>query len=257
MSDATEIHALEPEDFERQVRSFEHWFGAVEDYLSGLEGGHRPDLEETPLDADERHRLVGTLCNYAVAETAALEASSGLIRLAPNRATKIFLATQVVDEARHVEVILQRIRDLGVANPEAEVERRATRSVCEFKSRLLGLVDAKQWDLAIFAQNVALEAMEFSVFRAHAKRADPITRDMLERILRDERRHIGFGENELGRRMRDDPSRIPWIGLVKSELEHFVLETFEHTATELRIPRELNVQLGRDYIEAVKRLGFQ
>jgi rubrerythrin len=43
------------------------------------------------------------------------------------------------------------------------------------------------------------------VFREHARRADPITRDLLERIIRDERRHIGFGENEIGRRIRQNP----------------------------------------------------
>ena len=49
MRDGTELHALEPEDFEREVRSFEHWFGAVEDYLTGLEGGHRTDLMDASL----------------------------------------------------------------------------------------------------------------------------------------------------------------------------------------------------------------
>jgi 1,2-phenylacetyl-CoA epoxidase catalytic subunit len=254
--EATELHALEPEDFEREVRSFEHWFGAVEDYLSDLEGGHRTDLPDEPLGPDERERLVATLASYAIAETAALEASSGLIRIAPNRATKIYLATQVADEARHTEVMLQRMRDLGVANPEAEVDKRAAPSIMQFKKKLLELVDAKQWDLAIFAQNIALESMEFTVFRAHAQRADPLTRDMLERVLRDERRHIGFGENELGRRLKADPSRNAWIELVKDELEHFVLETFEHTTAELGIPRDVNQKLGRDYLDAIQRLGF-
>jgi 1,2-phenylacetyl-CoA epoxidase catalytic subunit len=256
MRDGTELHALEPEDFEREVRSFEHWFGAVEDYLTGLEGGHRTDLMDACLTPEETERLVATLCSYVVAETAALEASSGLIRIAPNRATKIYLATQVADEARHTEVMLQRMRDLGVADPEKEISKRAAPSIMEFKKKLLGLVDAKQWDLAIFAQNIALECMEFTVFRAHAQRADPQTKDMLERVLRDERRHIGFGENELGRRLKADPSRNAWIELVKDELEHFVLQTFEHTVQELGVPRDVNEKLGRDYLEAVKRLGF-
>jgi ferritin-like protein len=251
----TELHALEPEDFEAEVRSFDHWFGAVTGYLSDLEHGHRPGLDREPLERRERDRLVTALCNYTVAETAALEASSGLIRIAPNRAAKIFLATQVADEGRHVEVMLQRLQDLGVRDPEGEVERRAAPSIQAFKTRLLTLVDAKEWDLAIFAQNVALEAMEFSVFRMHAERADPATRDMLERVLRDERRHIGFGENELGRRIREDPRRRLWIRAVKEELDEFVLQTLEHALQELQIPRDLGPRLGRDYLDAVKRLG--
>jgi 1,2-phenylacetyl-CoA epoxidase catalytic subunit len=250
-----DLHAIEPEDFYAEVHSFEHWFGAVSGYLSNLDHGHRSDLAEIELPAIERERLISTLCNYAVAETTALEASSGLVTLAPNRAAKIFLSTQVVDEARHVEVILHRLRELGVPDPDAEVTRRAGRSIKNFRERLLQLVAAREWDAAIFAQNVALETMEFTVFLAHAKRADPVTRDLLERILRDERRHIGFGENELGRRLRQDPQRRLWIGTVKRELDELVLQTFQETLDELRIPRAERPALGRDYLAAVARLG--
>jgi 1,2-phenylacetyl-CoA epoxidase catalytic subunit len=256
MDPAAELHELEPEEFERQVRSFDHWFGAVQDYLSGLKHGHRSDLEETRLPEAETQRLITALCNYVVAETAALEASSGLVRIAPNRQTQIFLATQVADEARHVEVMLDRLRDLGVNKPEAEVQKRAAQTARDFKRRLLDLVDAKQWDAAIFAQNVALEAMEFSVFRAHADVADPVTKDMLERILCDERRHIGFGENEIGRRLRGDPKRAAWIQPVKEELEGLVMHTFEETAQQLGLSRDMNARLAHDYRDAIRRLGF-
>lgn len=251
-----DLHALEPEDFIAEVHSFEHWFGSVSDYLSDLDHGHRRGLVEARLAAPERDRLISTLCSYAVAETAALEASSGLVAIAPSRAAKIFLATQTVDEGRHLEVILHRLRELGVPDPEREVEMRAGRSVRHFRDKLLELVGAREWDSAIFAQNVALETMEYTVFRAHAKVADPVTRDLLERILRDERRHIGFGENELGRRIGQDPRRRIWLATVKAEFDQLVLATFEETLDELRIPRRERPQLGRDYLQALARLGL-
>jgi len=250
------LHALEPEDFLEEVHSFEHWFESVSGYLVGLDHGHRRDVSEPSIVGAERQRLIATLCSYAVAETAALEASSGLIAIAPNRASKIFLSTQTADEGRHVEVVLNRLRELGVADPDAEVERRAGRSIRNFRERLLELVAAHEWDSAIFAQNVALETMEYTVFRAHARVADPVTRDMLERILRDERRHIGFGENELGRRIAQDPRRRAWLSTVKSELDRLVLSTFDEALEELRVPRGDRPQLGRDYLQAVARLGL-
>ena len=140
--------------------------------------------------------------------------------------------------------------------PDAEVERRASGSIRNFRAKLLQLVDAKQWDAAIFAQNIALETMEYTVFHAHAKRADPVTRDLLERILRDERRHIGFGENEIGRRLRQDPNRKLWLSTVRREVDQLVLQTFEQVVEELGIPRGQRPLLGRDYLEAVDRLGF-
>jgi rubrerythrin len=252
----SEVHSIEPEDFLDEVHSFDHWFGAVEDYLSGLDHGHRTDLDEGYLDAGHRERLVSTLCSYAIAETAALEASSGLIRIAPNRRAKVFLATQVVDEGRHVEVVLNRLRELGVSDPDSEVLRRGGKSIGRFRERLLQLVDAKEWDAAIFAQNVVLEAMEYSVFAAHAKVADPVTSDLLERILRDERRHLGFGENEIGRRIRELPSRRDWILSAKTELDSLAVLTLEEALDELGLPRGQRPDVARDYLEAVERLGL-
>jgi rubrerythrin len=254
--DSSDIHALEPEDFEKEVHSFQHWFEAVEGYLTDLDHGHRSDLDDPELNRVDRDRLVTTLCNYAVGETAALEASSGLIRIAPNRQCKVFLSTQVVDEGRHVEVMLHRMSELGVTDPEGEVERRAGGGIKAFRDRLLELVEAKAWEAAIFAQNVILEAMEFAVFETHAKVADPVTADMLERILRDERRHIGFGENVVGRRLSDHPELRPRILRVKSELDHLVLETLEETLEALRVPPPDRPQFGRNYLAVVERLGF-
>jgi 1,2-phenylacetyl-CoA epoxidase catalytic subunit len=250
------LHELEPEDFVEEVLSFEHWFDSVSGYLVDLDHGHRRDVPDPVMAGPERQRLIATLCNYAVAETAALEASSGLVAIAPNRAAKIFLSTQTADEGRHVEVVLNRLRELGVPDPDGEVRRRATSSIQLFRERLLALVAAKEWDTAIFAQNIALETMEYTVFRAHAKVADPVTRDLLERILRDERRHIGFGENELGRRLKQDPNRRLWLQTVKAELDALVLATFEETLEELQVPRDERPQLGRDYLQTVARLGL-
>jgi 1,2-phenylacetyl-CoA epoxidase catalytic subunit len=251
-----EVHDLDPQEFLEQVHSFEFWFHSVEGYLAGTQYGHRPASREQPLSDSERDRLVTALCNYCVGETAALEGASGLIAIAPNRLAKVFLSTQVVDEGRHLEVLLRRLADLGVRDPEAEVERRASASIREFKRRLLQLVGSKDWEAALFAQNVILEAMEFTVFQTHARSADPVTAEVLAGIVKDERRHIGFGENELGRRLRESPHRRARLGEVKRDLDPLVLETFEKTVREIGIPASERPDLGRAYLAAVARLGF-
>ncbi len=251
-----DVHALEPESFLEEVHSFEFWFHSVEGYLAGQTYGHRPDVQGAPLTADERDRLVTVLCNYCIGETAALEGASGLVAIAPNRLTKVFLATQVVDEGRHLEVLLHRLADVGVQAPEAEIERRGTRSLLHFKRRLLELVETRDWEAAIFAQNVILEAMEFTVFQTHARTADFVTREVLNGIVKDERRHMGFGENELGRRLKLTPHIRARLGEVKKELDHLVLESFEETLRELAVPVAERPELGRHYLEVVARLGF-
>ena len=253
---AGDIHDLDEQSFLEEVQSFEFWFQAVEGYLSGTTWGHRAETPEDVLSEEERDRLIGTLCNYCVGEAAALEASSGLISIAPNRLSKVFLSTQVADEGRHLEVFVRRLRDLGVKDPEAEIEKRASRSLLLFKRRLLELVAGKDWEAAIFAQNVILESLEFVVFRTHLQGADAVTAEVLEGVIKDERRHVGFGENELGRRLRDAPHRRARLGEVRKQLDHLVLDTLAETAKQIGMPRSEEEDLGRQYLGSVTRLGL-
>ena len=130
-----DLHQLAPARFFEQVHSFEFWFEAVEGYLHGLDHGHRPETPEAALPEAERERLITVLCNYCVGETAALEGAGALIRSAPSRLEKVFLATQTVDEGRHLEVFARRLSDLGVADVEAEIARRAHPALLAFSSR--------------------------------------------------------------------------------------------------------------------------
>ena len=251
-----EPHALGEEAFYGKVQSFSFWFEAVEGYLTDRPYGHDPDLVDTTADGVDRGGLITTLCNYCVGESAALEAASGMVRLAPNHNARIFMATQVADEARHLEVFLHRLAELGVEDPSAEVVERANPAIVAFKERLLELVDAGDWDAAVFAQNVILETMEYTVFRFHEMGADPITKQILEGVVSDERRHLGFGENDLGRRLVGDPSKRSRLAAIKDELDPLVLRSFEGAYEDLDLAADERPDLGRDYLRAVERLGL-
>lgn len=251
-----EPHSLDTDDFIDEVQSFEFWFGAVEGYLSERPYGHSPDTAEEQLDPVRRDRLITTLCNYCVGETAALEGASGLVRLAPNRHAKIFMATQVVDEARHLEVFLARLADLGVEDPEEEIAKRANPALLEFKNSLMGLVDSGDWSAAVFAQNVVLETMEFTVFRTHERTADPVTAEILRGVISDERRHFGFGENDIGKRLVQDPDLAPRLEDLRHRFDSMVLGVFEHAMGELSLPQTEASTLGRDYLNTIERLGL-
>ncbi|MEZ5229406.1 MAG: ferritin-like domain-containing protein [Acidimicrobiales bacterium] len=203
------------------------------------------------MEPADRDRLITTLCNYCVGETAALDGASGMIDFAPNRHAKIFLATQVVDEARHLEVFLHRLQSLGVADPEAEIERRANPNLLVFKQRLHDLVAARDWEASVFAQNVVLETMESTVFVTHARSADALTAEILDGVIKDERRHLGFGENDLGGLLVTAPELRGRLADLRAELDPLVLGSFEAAASD-----ERRVALGRDYLDAVERLGL-
>ena len=141
-------------------------------------------------------------------------------------------------------------------DPEAEIARRASSNLLRFRKRLLELVAGRDWIAAVFAQNVILESMEFAVFHRHTKDADPRTREMLNGIIKDERRHIGFGENELGRRLQEAPYTRDRLDAVRQELDALVLRSFEETMDQIGTPRSERSDLGRQYLQAVTRLGF-
>ena len=252
-----EIHDLEHERFLEEVHSFEFWFQSVEGYLSGTSYGHRPDVEDDgPEGGVERQRLITVLANYCLGETTALEGASGLIAIAPNQQTKVFLSTQVADEGRHLEVLLHRMRDLGVEHPGLETDRRASHALKKFREELVRLVRIGDWEAAVFVQNVILESLEFAVFRAHAATADPVTKEVLEGIIKDERRHIGFGENELGRRLQSAPHVRTRLSRVREELDHLVLAMLEDTSREIGVGPGEQGDLARAYLQSVERLGF-
>lgn len=257
MRDQDDPHQLAEDDFRSTVHSFEFWFEAVEGYLHGRPYGVSPNTQEGELSERKRDGLITTLCNYCVGETAALDASSGMIGFAPDRHAKIFLSTQVVDEGRHLEILLHRIAQLGVADPEAEIGKRANRSLLTFKDRLLEFVDARDWEASVFAQNVILECLEFTVFRHHAGAADPVTAEILRGIVSDERRHMGFGENDLGRRLLAAPHTHDRLYKIKRELDGLVLNTFAETMGELGIAAPEQPDLAGEYMAAVARLGFR
>lgn len=253
----TEIHARDHAAFLEEVHSFEFWFQSVEGYLRDHPYGEDPQCDAPEPSGDERDALVATLATYCVGETAALEGASGMIGFAPNRQAKIFLATQVVDEARHLEIFLHRMRELGVENPEAAIGDHGHRSLFAFKDKLLAFVEAKDWEASVFAQNVVLESMEFAAFAAHMQRTDPRTASMLGGVLKDERRHMGFGENDLGRHLARAPHARARLGEIKKELDPLVLGTFEESLHDLGVPRSERPEVGRLYLEMVERLGFQ
>ncbi len=251
-----DLHDRDPESFLEEVHSFQFWFDAVGGYLLDRPYGYSDQTEDDAPRGSDREALITTLCNYCVGETAALDASSGMIAFAPNRQAKIFLATQAVDEARHLEVFLHRLEALGVKDVEAEIAEHASRSLQVFKARLLELVEGRDWEAALFAQNVILESMEATTFELHMEQTDPVTAEILAGVLKDERRHMGFGENDLGRRLTSAPHTRSRLARLRKEMDSLVLDTFEESLDALGVPRGDRPALGVQYLETVDRLGF-
>ncbi len=203
-------------------------------YLEDTEYGHGIGEKEPGLVLDNdvlREESIRTTVQLVVGERAALAASSGLVNAAPDYPSKRFLATQTLDEARHVEIFTQRLYDLGVKKGDLEstIARYANPNLVKFAEVLLEKVDKKDFLAGVVGQNIVLEGLAFSTFEmmyAANKDMNPKFAHTLSGTIADERRHVGFGENRIGTLIREHPERKPEIEQMQKDMTYHMLATF-------------------------------
>ena len=119
-------------------------------------------------------------------EQGALLVCSQLVHLVEGTDLKFFQATQVMDEARHNEVlkryIADRLDDITYPMPKNEVAL--------FES----ILGESRWYLKTIALQLVAETFAVALFKMMAESAkDPVLGEVCRRILLDESRHMGFG----------------------------------------------------------------
>ena len=215
--------------------SIQNWLESCpQGYLEGTEFGHAPGEREPDAVMESptlREQAINSTVQLVMGERCALAASSGLINAAPDFASKRFLATQTLDEARHVEIFTQRLYDLGVGRDELEdvIEERANPHLVAFADVLLEKVDKGDFVAGVVGQNIVLEGMAFSVFemmKATSESLNPKFARTLGGTIADERRHVGFGENRIGSLIRQHPERKADVEKMQKDMSYHMLATF-------------------------------
>ena len=117
-----------------------------------------------------------------------------ILNMVPDMEAKLYVGTQIVDEARHVEAFAKYAEFAGgfvTLNPR-------------LIELLTGFVEAETYEQKIVGMQVFVEGMILEVFKAMRKNTPcPILKDMLELVIRDESRHANFGVVYLAKKMRD------------------------------------------------------
>jgi 1,2-phenylacetyl-CoA epoxidase catalytic subunit len=139
-----------------------------------------------------------TLSQIIHGEQGALMVASRLVSIAPDYEAKLYAATQTVDEARHVEVFGRYLKRCGGIVPLAP----------GFGAFLDKVIDADSWLNMMIGMQIIVEGAALSSFHAYRRRSrEPLLSGILDRVIRDEARHVGFGStylrNTLGE-MSDD-----------------------------------------------------
>jgi hypothetical protein len=117
-------------------------------------------------------------------EQAALMLAGQLTSSVSDLDARIFAANQAKDEARHVVANRDLVQRIGPIYPCGEF----------LEENLEGLLESKLWPKQVLGLQLFLEARALLSFRQHLLFVkDPVFRDVIMRIERDEAHHVAFG----------------------------------------------------------------
>lgn len=118
-------------------------------------------------------------------EEGAMLVCSQLVDMVPSNDAKFFQATQVVDEARHTEVLSRYLTDKCGGRVYPFVKN--TKQLFDY------LLGQGKWFIKTAGLQLVGETFAVGLFRMIAESAqDPLLRGISKKILQDESRHMGF-----------------------------------------------------------------
>ena len=154
----------------------------------------RPWARDEGIPEDESRLMRQDFCSQLfLGEQGAFGLCGQILNMIPDMEAKLYVGTQIVDEARHVEAFAKYADYAGgftTFNP----------LLIEL---LTGFVEAETYEEKIVGMQVFVEGMILEVFKSvHKDTPCPIMREMLELIIKDESRHANFGVLYLSKKMR-------------------------------------------------------
>jgi hypothetical protein len=243
-ADPDDIDDSVPDDIRhKKLYEVQHWRTSTGRYLDGTTYGFDP--EQPPLTQEQfrelpsvtYHAVVGAVAGGLAGERVAFECSAALCAYAPDESSRMFLATQVIDEARHVEVFTHRLEMLGKSDIDATLRQYVNPRMFKFHDDMRERVcDARDFVGGVIGQNLALEGLALGFFEFNAallREIDPGTSRILETVLLDERRHVGFGLVRLRELLDDDPSARAYVEDTVGELSGEMMGIFEENADNM------------------------
>jgi hypothetical protein len=184
-----------------------------------------------------RHEAIAwQLCQFLHGEQGALLATAQIVDAVPWYEAKQYGATQVMDEARHVEVYRRFIQEkLGV---EYDVNRELKRLLDQI------LLDSR-WDMKFLGMQIIVEGLALAAFGTIRDTAtNPLLRDLTAAVMEDESRHVAFGVLSLREFCADLSERD------RNEREEFVYEACVLMRDRIQ-SRELWERIGLDADECI------
>jgi hypothetical protein len=133
-----------------------------------------------------RHATISLqLSQFMHGEQGALIVASQLTGAVPWMDAKYYAATQTMDEARHVEVFSRYLREKleweWPINPH-------------LKQLLDMIIQDSRWDMKYLGMQILVEGLAMAAFsNMYQLAVEPLVRDVVHYVMKDESRHVAFG----------------------------------------------------------------
>src|SRR5580692_7665756 len=143
------------------------------------------DMSEERRGELRRHVEAWRFSQFMHGEQGALICTAKIVQTVPDIDSKFYAATQVIDEARHVEVYsrylhekLQLVYPLNV----------------HLKALLDDVIEDSRWDMTYLGMQVLIEGLALAAFGIIRNNAtDPLAKALNAYVMQDEARHVMFG----------------------------------------------------------------
>ena len=131
-----------------------------------------------------RHMVGWQFSQFLHGEQGALICTAKIVQSVPDIDSKYYAATQVMDEARHVETYSRYLDKIEIAYPIND----------NLKSLLDDVLTDSRWDMTYLGMQVLIEGLALAAFGLIRNTAgDPLGKAVNAYVMQDEARHVMFG----------------------------------------------------------------
>lgn len=198
-----------------------------------------PYLALSSKEKDEfwLHMNAWSLSQFLHGEQGALLVASQLCSCAPTFNAKLYAASQTFDEARHVEVFNKYLQQrIGMSYPINT----------HLKSIIDKILTDERWDMKFIGMQIVIEGLALSAFNTTRETTpDPVLKDIVYLVTRDEARHVTFGVNyleefvqTLGDEESEERAQFAYEACVVSRERLVATDVFRHFGWDVEATRE-------------------
>ena len=140
------------------------------------------DKEWTAFGIEQRR---WSLSQFLHGEQGALICTAKIVETVPWYDAKLYASTQVVDEARHVEVFARYLDEKLGGSYQINAHLRML---------LDDIVNDSRWDMTYLGMQIMVEGLALAAFgNMQQMTTEPLLKKLLRYVMSDEARHVAFG----------------------------------------------------------------